>query len=64
SRAKEACPEWTRPVAAARAAVSLLAGPAQPDHAIVTAARRPQTAPSAARLAGLQFPLPAREISP
>lgn len=64
SRAKEACPEWIRAVDVGRAAVSLIAGPGQPGHAIVTVSRRPQTAPSAGRLAGLQFPLPAREISP
>lgn len=64
SRAKEACPEWIRAVDVGRAAVSLIAGPGQPGHAIVTVSRRPQTAPSAGRLAGLQFPLPTREISP
>ncbi|WP_234879530.1 hypothetical protein, partial [Xanthomonas perforans] len=63
-RAKDACPEWIRAVDVGRAAVSLIAGPGQPGQAIVTVSRRPPAAPSASRLAGLQFPIPTREISP
>ncbi|SBV51712.1 aklaviketone reductase [Xanthomonas bromi] len=63
-RSKDVCPEWIRAVDLGRAAVSLIAGPGQPGQAIVTVSRRPQAAPSASRLAGLQVPIPTREISP
>ncbi|KAB7763460.1 SDR family NAD(P)-dependent oxidoreductase [Xanthomonas maliensis] len=61
---QDACPEWIRAVDVGRAAVSLLTGTGQPGQAIVTVSRPSASAPSAGRLAGLQFPLTTREISP